>query len=126
MPAPFTIEPTQNEAWGFFGTVAASADARAAWDIASRAIATATQCEAWEVRAFLDSRWGRHFADLVVCRTTKRSELQKAIDDTVTTWMGWRITRGDIAELGDGARGLPYLTAYVVAAGIADEAQAPA
>ena len=52
---------TQNEAWGFWGTMNDSA--AAAWPIAMTAISDAT-CQPLEsVRLFLDSRHGRHFAD---------------------------------------------------------------
>lgn len=55
---------TQNLDWGSWGTM--QEHAPAAWPIASTAIATATGCEPEQVRAFLDSRHGRHdrhFAD---------------------------------------------------------------
>ena len=52
---------TQNDAWGFYGTM--NEQAEAAWPLAMTAISDAT-CQPLEsVRTFLDSRHGRHFAD---------------------------------------------------------------
>jgi hypothetical protein len=124
MPTTDTAIPaSQNQAWGFFGTISQSAEPRAAWDIAFRAISAATKCEPWEVRAFLDSRYGRHFADEVEMNMPRNStRIDDAIAPAVAKWMGWKITKRDVDQIGDGARGLAYLTAYVVAAGIEDEA----
>ena len=47
--------------FGFWGTM--QEHAPAAWAIALPTIASATGCEPEQVRAFLDSRHGRHFAD---------------------------------------------------------------
>jgi hypothetical protein len=56
-----TILPTENQDWGFWGTMREhSADA---WRIAFTAIHNATSTDPASVRAFLDSRYGRHFAD---------------------------------------------------------------
>lgn len=57
------LPPTSNAAWGFHGTIAQYADAVPAWPSAMTAIAAATGCSLNEVRDFLDSRYGRHFAD---------------------------------------------------------------
>ncbi len=61
--AMHTVLPSNNEAWGFFGTIRHHADPTEAWPIVSRAIADATGCSEIGVRDFLDSRHGRHFAD---------------------------------------------------------------
>ena len=58
------IPATQNEAWGFWGTM--TENAAAAWPMAMTAIAEATGQPPDAVRAFLDSRHGRHFADDVL------------------------------------------------------------
>ena len=73
-PATITILPTRNEAWGFFGTMqAAGADPMQAWNAASAMIAAATDASPEGVRDFLDSRYGRHFADDVVDRIGGRA-----------------------------------------------------
>ena len=58
-----TIPATQNEDWGFWGTM--NEHASAAWPLAVSAVAEATGEDGDTVRAFLDSRYGRHFADEV-------------------------------------------------------------
>ena len=55
------IPASQNEAWGFWGTM--NEHAAAAWPLAMTAIADATGQPLESVRIFLDSRHGRHFAD---------------------------------------------------------------
>jgi hypothetical protein len=61
--AIMTTLTTNNEAWGFWGTIAHHADPAQAWPIAMQAVADATGCSEAGVRDFLDSRHGRHFAD---------------------------------------------------------------
>ena len=59
-----TTLPSRNEAWGFFGTMqTAGADPMQAWNAASAMIAAETDASPEGVRDFLDSRYGRHFAD---------------------------------------------------------------
>ena len=53
--------PSQNTAWGFYGTISSHADPDEAWPLAMTAIGTATGCPGEAVRDFLDSRHGRHF-----------------------------------------------------------------
>ena len=106
-----TIPATQNEAWGFFGTM--NEHAEAAWPIAMTAISDAT-CQPLEsVRAFLDSRHGRHFADDVLNQMLVGKDIERAIDEAVTRWMGWTIGRQTSKGYGI-PRGLPYLTGFVI------------
>lgn len=49
---------TRNEAWGFWGTM--NEYAAAVWPMAMAAIADATGKDLDSIRAFLDSRFGRH------------------------------------------------------------------
>jgi hypothetical protein len=102
---------TQNEAWGFYGTMTqAGTDGDASWAEAMTAITTATGCTPNEVRAFLDSRYGRHFADDAASTT---------IDAATARWMAWSTTRRD--QTNGIPSGLHYLTAYVTALGIEAE-----
>jgi hypothetical protein len=87
--------------------------ASAAWPIASRATREATDADPHAVRAFLDSRYGRHFADGVNSLMHGGASLQDAIAKTTAEWMGWRITRRTSRETGIPA-GLPYLTGLVM------------
>jgi len=123
MPATdAAIPPSQNEAWGFFGTITHHAEPRAAWALALPMIAEATGCSFDEVRAFLDSRYGRHFADMCAGRmTADAAGNEAAIRATVDQWMGWQTGRAESRDLGVPV-GLPYLTGYTMAAAIAAEA----
>lgn len=107
-----TILPTAKEAWGFYGTIRHHADPTQAWALAMEAIAKTTGYPDEAVRNFLDSRYGRHFADDVANALFGRLDLPTAIDSAVERWMRWRIDRRIEDELGI-PRGLPYLTGFV-------------
>ena len=115
-----TILPTENQDWGFWGTM--REHAAPAWPIAFTAIHNATSTDPASVRAFLDSRYGRHFADGVNGQMHYGASLADAIAKTTAEWMGWRITQRTSRETGIPA-GLPYLTGFVINEGIAAEAQ---
>ena len=91
-PMNHTLPTTQNPEWGFFGTMAHHADPAATWPIAMTAIIEATGCADYEVRAFLDSRHGRHFADDVANGLTRGESFDAAIAEATERWMGWRIS----------------------------------
>ena len=115
------IPTSQNEAWGFWGTM--NDDAQAAWPIAITAISDAT-CQPLEsVRLFLDSRHGRHFADDVLNELHAGSNLQEAIHAATQRWMGWTIGRLTSKQHGI-PKGLPYLTGFVIHCEIVEEAMA--
>jgi len=105
--------PTANEAWGFYGTIGAFADADAAWTIAFPAVLAATGGTAKGVRDFLDSRHGRHFADDVHNGIHAELELNTAIEAAITRWMGWTINRETAREIAI-PKGLPYLKGFVL------------
>ena len=108
------IPPTENEAWGFYGTMTQrDLDAVSAWSLAAAAIANATGCSLDETRAFLDSSDGRHFADDV-----PNGDLQTGIDAAIARWMDWRISPRHSRESGIPV-GLPYLTGHVINAAFA-------
>ena len=111
------VPATVNPAWGFHGGIAHHADAGSAWPIAMAAIADATGCVPDDVRAFLDSRHGRHFADDVANALTGRLPLADAIAAALRKWMDWTIG-GAIAREHGIPRGLPYLSGFVMVAAI--------
>jgi hypothetical protein len=113
--------PTNNSEWGFFGTLAHHADADAAWPLAMKAVGRATGCSERAVRDFLDSRYGRHFADDVANGLLAGRAIEEAIDMAVTRWMGWTISWRTSRETGI-PRGLPYLTGFVTHVEIEAEA----
>ena len=104
------IPATQNDAWGFWGTMDEKAEA--AWPLAMTAISDATGQPLESVRTFLDSRHGRHFADDVHNGIHAGLDLAAAIDAAITRWMGWTISRATSRETGI-PKGLPYLTGFV-------------
>jgi hypothetical protein len=75
------------------------------------------------VRAFLDSRHGRHFGDDVRNALDAGRPLAEAIDAATRRWMGWTIGRQASKDYGI-PRGMPYLTGFVVQAGILAEDEA--
>ena len=106
-----TIPTTCNESWGFWGAM--NEYAAPAWPMAMAAIADATGEDASNVRAFLDSRHGRHYADDVQNGLFVGKTLKDAIDTATQTWMGWTIGRQTSKQYGI-SRGLPYLTGFVI------------
>lgn len=114
---------SQNEAWGFFGTIQHHVDPAQAWPLAMQAIADVTGCPDMAVRDFLDSRHGRHFADDVANGLFQGLPPRTAIDAAVTRWMDWTVSRHIEREVGI-PRGLPYLTDFVTNCEILAEAAA--
>ena len=115
------IPASQNESWGFTGTL--NEHATAAWPIAMTAISNAT-CQPLEsVRTFLDSRHGRHFADDVLNELHAGANLHDAIHAATQRWMGWTIGRQTSKQYGI-PKGLPYLTGFVIQCEIVEEAMA--
>ncbi len=98
-------------AWGFWGTM--NERASAAWPLAMAAISNATSQSLESVRAFLDSRHGRHFADDVLNGLDAGQNLQDAIHAATQRWMGWTIGRLTSQRHGI-PKGMPYLTGFVI------------
>jgi hypothetical protein len=111
MNATQTIPATQNEAWGFYGTL--NEHAHGAWPIAMSAISDATGQPLESVRSFLDSRHGRHYADNVLNQMHQGQTLTEAIHAATRQWMDWTIGRLTSRDYGI-PRGLPYLTGFVI------------
>ena len=116
-----TIPATQNEDWGFWGTM--NEHASAAWPLAVSVVAEATGEDGDTVRAFLDSRHGRHFADDVLNGLHAGLNLHDAIHAATQRWMGWTIGRLTSKQHGI-PKGLPYLTGFVIHCEIVEEALA--
>jgi len=112
------IPATQNEDWGFWGTM--NEHAAAAWPIAIVAIAEATGTHVDAARIFLDSRHGRHFADDVLNQIHTGHALADAIHAAIAQWMTWTINRHTAKDYGI-PRGLPYLTGFVMHCEITEE-----
>ncbi len=115
IPAPTITD------FGFFGTLGEHAEA--AWPLAMTAISGATSQPLESVRAFLDSRHGRHFADDVQNGVYQGQAVQDAINAATQRWRGWTIGRQTSKQYGI-PRGLPYLTGFVIHCEIVEEALA--
>ena len=115
------IPATQNESWGFYGTM--NEQAEAAWPLAMTAISDATGQPLESVRTFLDSRHGRHFADDVQNGLYAGATLADAIGQATQRWVGWTIGRSTSKQHGI-PKGLPYLTGFVIHCEIVEESLA--
>jgi hypothetical protein len=118
MTTTHAIPATCNEAWGFWGTM--EGHAPTAWPLAMNAIADATGQPLESVRAFLDSGYGRHFADTVLNHMHVGHALDEAIRAATQQWMGWAIGRQTSRDHGI-PRGVPYLTGFVIHCGIVED-----
>lgn len=128
--------PTRNEDYGFFGTMRLAGESpETAWDIASRLITEATDARDGYgpegVRDFLDSRSGRHFADMVSDIIDRRAlemrasdgiSLRDCIAEAITRHQNWTTDRHTERDHGI-PRGMPYLTGWVHHYAILAEAQ---
>ena len=99
--------------YGFWGSMGDAAET--AWALALPAIVAATGCEEDEVRDFLDSRYGRHFADTVRCHQERGHALAQAIGAAITEWRGYRVGKATRRAYGM-PEGADYLTSMVLAA----------
>ena len=115
------IPTTRNEGWGFWGTMGGHASV--AWPLAMQAIAATTGEDFDNVRAFLDSRYGRHYADEVHNGLYTGKPLKDAIDAATQKWMGWTISSRTSFDYGI-PRGMAYLTGFVIQSGIDAELEA--
>lgn len=115
------IPATQNQDWGFWGTM--NEHAAVAWPTAMTAISDATYQPLESVRAFLDSRHGRYFADDVRNQMHAGRVLTDAIHAATQQWMGWKIGRQTSKDYGI-PRGMPYLTGFVIHCEIVEESLA--
>jgi len=112
------IPATENDAWGFYGSM--NDDAEVAWPLAMTAISNATGQPLESIRLFLDSRHGRHFSDDVRNQMLVGKGIEQAIHAAVTQWMNWTVCRATHKEYGI-PRGLPLLTGFVIHYAIAEE-----
>jgi hypothetical protein len=111
------IPTTQNEEWGFWGTM--GSNAKAAWPLACKAIANATRQDMESVRVFLDSSHGRQFAYDVCTRLHLAESLNDEIVAATNRWMDWKI--GQMTSRCYGIPfGIPYLTGLVANSEICD------
>jgi hypothetical protein len=110
-----TIPATQNETYGFYGTVRdADQPADCAWELAVVAISNSTLLPYEAVQCFLDSSFGRHFADEVLGAIQAEDiNLHTAITNCVKRWLNYSVSRADRSRFGV-PHGVNYLTALVI------------
>lgn len=112
------MEKTRNEGYGFYGTMSGDGGADEAWAVAMQFIIAETAAAADEVRAFLDSCWGRHFADTLRCRM-RTNPLREAMLETIREWNSRKLSLRQRRELGI-PMPMPYLNGMVYAASCND------
>lgn len=108
-----SLPSTRNESWGFWGTMGGYASV--AWPLAMTAIADATGQPLEDVRAFLDSRFGRHFADEVRNGQHHGQTLADAVKQATADWTR-RKASGRVARDYGIPRGESHLLGFVVVA----------
>ncbi|PUE59174.1 hypothetical protein B9Z44_06070 [Limnohabitans curvus] len=109
------IPTSENESWGFWGTMGGHASI--AWPIAMAQISKATGEPPESIRVFLDSSHGRHFADSVQDALLNSHDMHEAVAEAIEKWMSWKIGRLTQRSYGI-PKGLPYLTGFVIQSGI--------
>jgi hypothetical protein len=85
MTTDTTIPETKNEGYGFYGTMRAHAEN--AWPLAILTIQRVIKRPRTEIRAFLDSPGGRHFAHEVEGYLIEGLALAEAIEAATQRWM---------------------------------------
>lgn len=114
------VATTRNAAWNFYGTM--RQHGQAAWPLAIDAVFGEAGTDVETVRVFLDSCYGRHYADDVHNARALGLSLPDAITAATQEWTHRRIGRKTRRHHGI-PRNLPYLTGFVIHCGIlADDA----
>jgi len=103
---------TESKEWGFYGSITRHADPPTAWNATAPVLIAASGSSGDAVRAFLDSRWGRHFADDVANGLADGQSLPSAIEWATTRWMGWRTRQSEERDY-QTPRGLPLLVGLI-------------
>ena len=91
---------TKNADWGFWGTVSLRTEPSDLWNEAFRQIKTfgGEGVSKEGVRFFLDSRYGRHFADTVLDGYTAGKE-KNAISTAISEWAKKSASRKFVREI---------------------------
>ena len=108
------ILPTENEGYGFYGTVWDHVeDADAVWADAMLQIHEATNKSHKAVRAFLDSKYGRKFADTLISNLSAFSvDIDEAISLAIDKWMDHKVGLFESRATGI-PKGQPALPGYI-------------
>jgi hypothetical protein len=106
------LNKSMNQSFGFIATIRTHAEPKEPWALAITSISNATGRSDEAVRGFLDSRYGRQFADEVAAVIPSGQDLPTAIGRAVERWMDRRIDVRIEEEVGI-PQGLPYLNGLV-------------
>lgn len=109
---------TNNPGWGFYGTMGGHAEQ--AWPLAVEIITRTTGQPEEDVGTFLDSKYGRHFADEVHDHRARGQSLANAISVTANVWQMRRTGSATSRHTGI-PKGTPTLTGFVIEVAIAAE-----
>ena len=101
------MQTTQNPEFGFYGAFNQLGLSDSAWAAATSLLLRETGSCPEEVRAFLDSTTGRHFADSVFNHLSSPNHIREAVLAAIAEWQRWR-RRED--------RGMDYLDARILEA----------
>ncbi len=114
---------SQNKENGFYRTMilglnenqnAPEMDIKAIWALTMDKLSQVVSTTSEAIRAFLDSRHGRHFADEVLNQLSGQNseDLPLAIDKAIALHMKWKISANHARETGI-PKGLPYLVGLI-------------
>lgn len=107
------IPATQNEDYGFYGTIALHHNPQEFWPLAVTEICQATGEHEEDVALFLDSCHGRHFADDVYNELSSGRNSRDAVTAAVNKWSAWTFGRRLAKETGL-PQNTPYLHGLIV------------
>jgi len=111
MSSENSILPSQNKKWGFWGTMVHLKKATESWPLAMSGIAKASDQPPEAVRAFLDSRDGRYFADEVGAFLGEGLSVSDAVSKAVHRWMAPANKKSGFESF---PAETPYLTACIL------------
>ena len=102
----------------FTGAVAIMVDPMQARQMAEQSLRVATHCQEKAIRSFLSSPYGGAFGVDVAQRIAAGDTLRAAMTTVIREWMERRPSSAEVEAL-DVKPSVPYLSAVVTAAGIA-------
>lgn len=104
---------TQNRGWGFYGEFVDAGIADEAWAAAVAALVPRSGFSEDEVAEFLDSRFGRQFADDVRNGLARGLTIAAAVEAAAERWAAWRLSERAARSLGVPREVRSYLVAMV-------------
>jgi hypothetical protein len=111
---------TTNRDWGFWGTVVsflehtpyAAENTQLYWELAIDGITSLTECSENTACSFLDSTYGRHFADRFLDKLYRSNDAEDAMATTIVEYDLMPVRRSLARDLGS-AHGMRLLRALL-------------